>query len=267
MPVEIRELTVRTSVDPEGPNVPDATPIELPEMVIRTQVGSRAVELREMVISASMDEFAQAAPRGGPIMLPGFVIQANVGSPARNHAIEVPELVIKAQVTAVNTFALRIPMRVLRPSFGQLASCYADYLEMPKPCTNPRATNQCAVRMSTASARCGFPMNTFPDRRRIHRPERCRIQVPHVLGAQELEEFLRGRMVVTYEFGHGSTATAFDRVRGQTGIVFFDRVHGRTDHIDLFDGEKIQNEVLYGKDSADTLGYFDRAKRITFFRL
>ena len=39
------------------------------------------------------------------------------------------------------------------------------------------------------------------------------------------------------------------------------------DHIDLFDGERIMNEVIYGKEAHTLEHYFKRANGITFFEL
>lgn len=259
MPIEIREVVVRAEVGPEPPNVPDNTPVELPTM----HVGGGPVEVPELLIRARVGPYDS----GHAWVLPELFIVARIGSDGGTAPVQVRELVVRAAIPSSNTFARRVPITVQAPSFSALLGCYADYVSMPKPCTNPRASNQCAVRLSTALARCGFPMEAFPDRRRIHRPARCRIQVPHVLGAQELEEFLRSRMTGVSVHGRHGRSSALQDLRGRKGIVFFDRVNGRTDHIDLFDGEKIQNEVLYGAANAGTAGYFERAKRITFFEL
>lgn len=270
MPIEIRELVIRPGVEPEPPNVPDSTPVDNPEMVIDDGVGPHTYVLRELVIRARIDGQGRSELRPAVVEIPDMVIRAHIGPAVGAHpVVEIRELVIRATVPAVNTFARRVPITLVQPPFTSVLRCYGDYMEMPKPCTNPRAVNQCAVRMSTALARCGFPMHGFPDRRRIHRPANCRIQVPHVLGAQELEEFLRTRMTVSKEYRKhgGGLSHAFDELRNRKGIVFFDRVNGRTDHIDLFDGERIQNEVLYGSANASTASYFERAKRITFFQL
>ena len=267
MPIEIRELVIRSGVEPEPPNVPDSTPIELPELIIRADVAPRPVELPELVIRAHIGERSRPPSRSNVIVLPEMVIRTNVSPASRTRPIELSELVIRAHMPVSHTFAQRVPITMARPSFEAMKACYADYVEMPKPCTNPRAENQCAIRMSTALARCGFPIHRFPDRRRVHRPKHCRIQVPHVLGAQELEEFLRSRMTGAVEYRKLSGVDAFNELQDRRGIVFFDRVDGRTDHIDLFDGAKIQNEVLYGPVRANTTSYFEQAKRITFFPL
>lgn len=268
MPIEIRELVIRAGVEPEPPNLPDGTPVEIPEMVIDDGVGPHTYVMRELVIRARTDGHGRSALRPGVVEIPEMVIRAHIGPAVGAHpVVMIRELVIRATVPAVNTFARRVPITVVQPSLTSVLGCYGDYMDMPKPCTNPRAVNQCAVRMSTALARCGFPMHSFPDRRRIHRPALCRIQVPHVLGAQELEELLRSRMTGALEYRRHSGVQALAELRDRKGIVFFDRVDGRTDHIDLFDGEKVQNEVLYGPARASTTGYFERAKRITFFPL
>ncbi len=269
MPIEIRELVIRAGVEPEPPNVPDSTPIEIPALVIRARVHTGVYHMPEMVIRAGVDGQDHPAAETSALVLPEMVIRVNTGPAPGTHPLVMPEMVIRAPVGSVNSFPRRTPITVMTPSFASMLACYADYAGMPKPCINPRALNQCAVRMSTALARCGFPIHAFPDRRRIHRPANCRIQVPHVLGAQELEEFLRTRMPVSKEYRRygGGLSRAFDELRNRKGIVFFDRVNGRTDHIDLFDGERIQNEVLYGTANANTASYFERAKRITFFPL
>ena len=148
----------------------------------------------------------------------------------------------------MNKFERIVPHTVSTPVFATMLFGYEQYSAVSGdglPCTSPRATNQCAVRMSTALARSGFPIERFPDQKRIQWPADCRVQVPHILGAQELEEFPRLRLKVTLDLKYirqRDRAGLCGHIQGKKGIIFFDRVYGRIDHIDLFDGTRINNQ-------------------------
>lgn len=169
-------------------------------------------------------------------------------------------------------FNIIIPQPVRRPSFSLLERCYTDYYNgYHTPCG--RADNQCAVRMSLALGRCGFGLKRFPRRDRIHRGS-CGLHVQHVLGAGELEKYLRNRLGVKEDYRHTTEAKhqgIFDELSGLKGIIYFKDIDGTTDHIDVFDGWKCQNEVIFKAhqkpDERITMSYFRRAKRISFIEL
>ena len=166
-------------------------------------------------------------------------------------------------------FKIIVNLPMARPSFSLMQRCYNDYLDgHQKPCSS--ADNQCAVRMSTALVRCGFSLADFPDQDRIHKGKFCDLKVNHILGAGELRDYLRLKLLPTAEFPHHKPKHAqdvFDEVEDKTGILYFNNVDGSTDHIDLFDGSKIMNEVFYGGEGVTLSRYFKRANSITFFAL
>src|SRR5258707_15363215 len=69
---------------------------------------------------------------------------------------------------------------VNQPSADLMEKAYKDYVddsehptaasikEKSAPCKDPSIANQCAVRMSIALARCGFDLEGFQPRRRVH---------------------------------------------------------------------------------------------------
>lgn len=168
---------------------------------------------------------------------------------------------------------------VTRPNFSLMRRCFEEYRSDNAPCKGG-AANQCAVRMSVAMGRCGFGLESFPDRRRVHRGRRsCHCDVPHVLGAEELERFLRLSLGETFRFSRHDLRhpeRVLECLHGSTGILYFNDIfrrddHSAGDHIDLFDGERCYNEILRttpgGRTSTRTISFFERANRVSFFRL
>ncbi len=178
-------------------------------------------------------------------------------------------------------YPIRVNACVIRPSYTLMRQCYDDYRTDTAPCKGG-VTNQCAVRMSVALVRCGFGLESFPDQRRVHRQRRtCQCDVEHVLGAEELESYLKRALGASIEFGRREMrdpAQVMASVWGQTGILYFNNIftrsgqsHASGDHIDLFNGERCYNDVLNttpgGGASSRTASFFERADRVTWFRL
>ena len=105
MPIEIRELVIRAGVEPEPPNVPDGTPIEIPALIIRVRVSGPVYEMPEMVIQARVDAQDHPARRPGAVVMPEMVIRVNTGPPPGTTPVLMPEMVIHA---AVRSSAVKI---------------------------------------------------------------------------------------------------------------------------------------------------------------
>jgi len=187
-------------------------------------------------------------------------------------------------------FNILVNSCVRRPSFSLLESAFKAYggpngdIDADKsPCKDKIATNQCAVRLSIALVRCGFGMEGFPVRHRVHsgRSNCGNIPLPdHVLGAQELERFLRNALGVSREFrkeddNFNNAYTELNR-NSLKGIIYFNDIFLRQDgsagdHIDLFNGTICGNEWLKitpgGGTGFGTRSFFRRANRISFFEL
>ena len=88
-----------------------------------------------------------------------------------------------------------------QPDYGLLSRAYDDYRRDSAPCKFPGIDNQCAVRMSVALNRCGFGLQDFRNQQRIHKHRRqCQLEVEHVVGAQELADYLVQSLAVPYKF-------------------------------------------------------------------
>jgi hypothetical protein len=127
--------------------------------------------------------------------------------------------------------------------------------------------------MSLALYRSGFTFESFPHQARIHHGRTvCQLgDEPHLVGANELHSFLirvwnpgirwRGSDILT-------------QIQGRSGIVYFNNCFHRSsdpdgtnrgDHIDLWDGSQIYNQILGVTDDGDNL--FGRADYVRFFAL
>jgi hypothetical protein len=174
-----------------------------------------------------------------------------------------------------------------KPSYALMEQAYNDYTsannsvtDPTKPCPQRGITNQCAVRMSVALVRCGFSLEAFTPRGRVHRG-RCGLSVPHVLGAHELERYLRRIMGTPLEYFNLQRTRAVGRQIYQSllrkkGIIYFNDMFTRPDgtggdHIDLFNGEVCYNHIIRvtpgGNSSHQTQSYFQQANKISFFEL
>src|SRR5690606_27636642 len=140
-----------------------------------------------------------------------------------------------------------------------------------------------AVRMSIALERCGFSLNAFGrlgdnnNHRRVHRSRpSCQVDVPHVLGADELHRYLDATIGFTDDYDGDTLSSAADSMRGRMGIVYFNNCftrRGQTrrvgDHIDLWDGSETYNQKQGGSTAAEgpDTGLFGNADRIKFIPL
>ncbi len=173
------------------------------------------------------------------------------------------------------------------PSYPLMETAYDDYAngvsgvtDPTKPCPQRGIVNQCAVRMSVALVRCGFSLEAFTPRERVHRG-RCGLQVAHVLGAQELERYLRRIMGTPLEYLNLTRSrrvgnSIYQTIQNKKGIIYFNNMFTRPDgtggdHIDLFNGTLCYNHIIRvtpgGDSSHQTQTYFHQANKISFFEL
>lgn len=170
-----------------------------------------------------------------------------------------------------------VNMCVMRPAYDRMQQAYEDYRRDRGPC-KAGVTNQCAIRMSVALERCGFSLSAFQPAARVHRGRAaCRLGVPHVLGADELQRYLRRVMGRFEEFPRARVGEARNAVNGRRGIVYFNNCFRREaggpmagDHIDLWNGTAYYNmllDVSAGGGVAAATPLFGRSDMITFFPL
>ena len=146
--------------------------------------------------------------------------------------------------------------------------------------------DQCAVRMSVALQHCGYKIEGFHDPKRIHGTpgHRCALKEPHIVGATELMDHIKKDFGLTKVFLLNQVEGAYAALRGKKGIVHFLNLGtGTGDHIDLFDGTAIYNEIngnpdrghsgflpkanIDGRVGLTERHYFKRAKRVDFIEL
>lgn len=168
-----------------------------------------------------------------------------------------------------------------RPSFNLVRQCFDEYRGATAPCKGG-IDNQCAVRMSVALVRCGLALDRFQSPARVHQGRRtCKLNIAHIVGAEELERYLRTALGKPLEFTHRDLRRpdlVLQCLKGLTGITYFNNIFTRKgqkkatgDHIDLFDGTRCYNEILGitpgGGTSSATLSFFKRADKVSFFYL
>lgn len=171
------------------------------------------------------------------------------------------------------------------PRFDNLRQVYeGDDYRTPFNC--PGVVHQCAIRLSIALQRCGFSLEDFPDKTRIHGTalRRCAFNQPHIVGANELMKLLVKRFGFTIRFQEHERERAYSRLSGRHGIVYFNNLNGKSgDHIDIFNGVEIFNESRNYPDHDHAGGaaptgervlgketkrrYFSKASRIDFIEL
>jgi hypothetical protein len=176
---------------------------------------------------------------------------------------------------------------VVRPQWKLMQKAYDAYWSDRKPCKGRiegrSIENQCAVRMSIALERCGFSLRGFGhlrdrnNHRRVHRSRRgCQVQVPHVLGAEELARYLDAAIGFNDDFRRRTLDDAAASLAGRPGIVYFNNCFTRRgdssrrgDHIDLWDGNETYNQKQGGSTAAEgpDTGLFGNADRIKFMPL
>lgn len=165
----------------------------------------------------------------------------------------------------------------VKPPFHLLRQAYEDYRSDSQPC-KAGAINQCAVRMSVALERCGISFDAFEPRHRVHRGRsRCRLSVPHVLGARECIRYLRRLWGQPERFRGNDVNSAADSIAGRTGIVYFDNCFTRRgsetrsgDHIDLWNGSNYYNQLIHvsaGGEVPSATPLFGRSDEVWFYHL
>ena len=105
----------------------------------------------------------------------------------------------------------------------------------------------------------------------------CRLTVLHVLGAQELANYLRQRWGAPEQFRGATLPNARTSLRSHRGIVYFNNCFRRErggpmvgDHIDLWTGTQYYNQIIRigaGGDARTGASLFDRADAVWFFPL
>lgn len=162
-------------------------------------------------------------------------------------------------------------MTVERPPFGLLNAVYGMYHNDPAPCKDGKILNQCAVRLTLAMGRCGFSFDLFEPQHRVHQGRKgCELDDPHIVGADELHKYF----MYVWDTGlRGKGSEIRERIKGKPGIIYFDNCfirQGETgkkgDHIDLWTGEKIYNQILYLKAGGDSTADSDLFRRAGFVR-
>lgn len=172
------------------------------------------------------------------------------------------------------------------PKYTRVQRAYhgPEYLRKRFECAG--VENQCAIRMSVALQRCGFSLDGFQDKARIHGTalRKCTFDEPHIVGAAELMSYLKKRFSLSATFSTHQISKAYTTLSGRQGIVYFDNLDGKKgDHIDLFNGVAIFNEIRNYRDYGHAGGdpptdvanrgkytknhYFKRASRIDFIEL
>jgi len=192
----------------------------------------------------------------------------------------------------MTTFSMFVEQCVEQPSADLMERAYRDYVddsehptaasikEKSAPCKDPSITNQCAVRMSVALARCGFDLEGFQPRRRVHIHNHiCQLTIPHVVGAEELARYLKICWPVYQVFKGRTRRTAAATIADQKGVVYFNNCFHRNtdaegkrtgDHIDFWDGVKYFNEYIHvsaGGTASASSPLFEKADEIWFFGL
>lgn len=140
-------------------------------------------------------------------------------------------------------------------NFAALWDAYPGLWDDENPCRLKNGhmafENQCAIRLGTALAKCGYDVTQLPVHFCWHHPK----SAGHILRAEELANALRRKTppgvfpVVKVEVEN------FDSVlRGTTGIIFFKDFWQRNnesftsrsgDHIDLWNGTRLKKYSSY----------------------
>lgn len=165
----------------------------------------------------------------------------------------------------------------ITPSCQLMIRAYEDYRVDSAPC-KAGITNQCAVRMSVALERCGFSLDAFDPRRRVHSGRsRCQLEVQHLVGANELAKYLKKIWGEPQRWNGNAVNSAAGELAGRTGIVYFDncfqregQASRRGDHIDLWNGSTYYNQIIHvgaGGDAAPGTPLFGRSEAVWFFSL
>ncbi|WP_261154046.1 type VI secretion system amidase effector protein Tae4 [Serratia ficaria] len=178
------------------------------------------------------------------------------------------------------TYFKRIYMPI---TFSSLWENHPEVNGDANPCLKPNGDkafdDQCAIRVGTALARCGYDVT------KLSGVNFCWLHPKsegHILRAEELAHALArtpvpglGRMVKV-------TPDKFDQVlKGQTGIIFFkdywrrgnESFRNRSgDHIDLWNGSRLTSKLSYvriqwGVSWDGTISSFFKSKEVWFWRV
>jgi hypothetical protein len=168
------------------------------------------------------------------------------------------------------------------PTASQIADYYQRYFKnrgATKPCHDPAAENQCAVRLSCAleGSSSGF-LAEFTQQNRIHTGRStCSDLPPHVLGANELGQYLLLKCGIHYsKSARWSGPMSRKFLAGRPGIVWFEQCYQTksgawSDHIDFWTGWHYMNEhfsIGAGGNSGAKADLFDKSRgAVHFFQM
>lgn len=124
------------------------------------------------------------------------------------------------------------------PSFATLWKSHAHVIGEGYLLDRAVYSDQCAINLSAAMMRAGIDFKTF---RGVRSWQKDKPRYP--IRAQELADWLcRPGSGLSLRTEKSSGKEAFQRMRGRTGIVFFQNYWGPTrqgDHIDLWNGARL----------------------------
>lgn len=133
------------------------------------------------------------------------------------------------------------------------------------PCTTDgkkNFQNQCAIRVGTALARCGYDTRRIPGVRHCWHHEKTQ---GHILAAEELAEgLMRAAIPGVSPVARYSAETFADEMDGKTGIVFFKDYWQRRgesgrnrsgDHVDLWNGSRLTDWFSWVRINARIGGF------------
>lgn len=175
----------------------------------------------------------------------------------------------------------REPIRE-KQQFG-FVTPYADLLQVYNTYTRrqdlrPDLLNECAIRMSIALSVSGFSFDEFPDQSRVFRGHKTGIPVAHVLGANELAQYLWDAWGPPEIYTIDKINKAASGVSTRPGVIYFNDCFTREgeagrwgDHIDIWTGYEYYNQVLSlaaGLEDKTSIGnLFNRSNEIWFWEL
>ena len=163
-----------------------------------------------------------------------------------------------------------------KPSFTDLLMVYQTY--QPKQDLVNTYSNECAVRMSVALSLAGFSFGNFPNKQRVKTGGRTGMPVTHVLGAEELANYLEQVWGKPERFKGKTLGDAASEVDGRNGVIYFNNCFVRKDksagdHVDLWWSVpgKYFNQILgIGagvEDHTSTRSLFRKADGVRFWQL
>jgi hypothetical protein len=149
------------------------------------------------------------------------------------------------------------------------------------PCSGrngePLFSNQCAIRVGVALAKCGVDTTKIPGAEHCWHHDQS---AGHILRAEQLANGLHKANIAGVKTGIGVKPDAIaDQLRGKTGIIYFEDYwlrNGETtrnrsgDHIDLWNGTRLTTlssffRIQWGVSIEGIWSDFARSKRVVFW--